>query len=220
MIKAVSSAHSHCEFKKRRKKKKKIEKNTKTLFGPTARGILWLVSLTNKHMAKQRQQSILAGEREFFSKKKKKKTVPGGWELGWFIKMRKWSSFWICFGSAGGMQRCCLNKAVDQCCCRCWRWQSVVKEALLWALSQWCRQSSRQATNLYTSLFAWIWARISGPGHGGPTEPFLLPLVWLTAPLLHACKTIFTLYHRSLACNLWYQWCMAADLHQNTSDGD
>lgn len=92
------------------------------------------------------------------------------------------------------MQWCCLNKAEDQCCCRCWRWQSVVIEALLWALSQWCRQSSQQAANLHTSLVAWTRAWISGPGHRGPTEPFVLRLVWLTASLLHACKTIFTLY--------------------------
>lgn len=72
---------------------------------------------------------------------KKKSHRTWGLRAGWFIKMRKWSSFWICFGSTGGMQRCCLNKAADQCCCRCWRWQSVVIEALLWALSQWCRQS-------------------------------------------------------------------------------
>lgn len=59
--------HSTMNSKRERKKKKKILKNTPALFGPTARGILWLLSHINKHMAGQRQQSILAGEREFFS---------------------------------------------------------------------------------------------------------------------------------------------------------
>lgn len=106
------------------------------------------------------------------------------------------------------MQRCHLNEAVDQCCCRCWMWQSVVIEALLWALSQWCRQSSRQATNLHTSLLAWVWAWTSGPRHRGPTEPFVLPSVWLTAPLLHARKTIFTLYIAPLlaTCDINDAW--------------
>lgn len=71
----------YCEFKKRRKKKK-TEKNTLTLFGPTVRDILWLLSLINKHMANWRQQSILRGERSFTVRKKSQRTNLGVASLG------------------------------------------------------------------------------------------------------------------------------------------
>lgn len=126
--------YSTVNSKSAKRKKKEREKYPDPLWAVVARHSVVLPSPINKCMAKQRQQSILTGQTEFFSTRKRKKKSQNlrGWGLGWFIKMRKWSSFWICFGSARGMQLCCLNKAVDQCCCRCWRWQTVVIEALLW----------------------------------------------------------------------------------------
>lgn len=130
--------------------------------------IFFLLSRINKHMNKRRQQSILAGERKFFRK--------GAWKLWAREKMRKWSSFWICFRRTGGMRRCCLNKTEDRCCCRCWRWQSMVIEGLLWALSHGRRQSAQQDSNLRAGLFAIIWVELA--------QSHILPLVWPKATFI------------------------------------
>lgn len=49
--------------------------------------------------------------------------------------------------------------------------------------------------------------RLAGPGTGDP-QSFVLPLVWLTATLLHAHKTVFTLYIAPLfaTCDINDAW--------------
>ena len=171
-----------------------------------AQGILWLPFRINKHMADMKTAINLSWG-EFFGEQEKVKRT---WGLRAADLLRWGNGVHFEFGPGAqyGMQQHCLNKAVHQCCCRCWWWQRAVIEALLWALSQWCRQSSQQATNLHRSVFTWVWTWLSRSGHGGPTESCVLPSVWLTAPLLHAHKTIFTLYMAPLlaTCDINDAW--------------
>lgn len=117
------------------------------------------------------------------------------------MKMRKWSSFWICFRRTGGMRRCCLNKTEDRCCCRCWWWQSMVIEGLLWALSHGRRQSAQQDSKLCAGLFAIIWVELAQG-----TNTVTHSTIGITKGYIH--KSIFTLYIAPLltTCNINDAW--------------
>lgn len=167
-------------------------------------GILWLPFHINSYKLKHRDLSILAEEN--FSVKE---NILRNWGAESSADLLRWGNEVHLELVSAGMQQCCLNKALDSCYCRCWRWQSVVIEGLYDHYHCGADSPTQQAINLYFDLDPWVWGSLSGLWHRRTTQSCVRLLVWLTTVILYTQKTIFT------SSLLWSNlWCVAAELLQ------